>query len=82
MRGKLLYPAWSLVEEAPKQSLTSTGFSFTHCAQKVPEEFGDKKPMHYKKITEKTIEKGWLITGGKTPEVTMCAQVITEIKHQ
>ena len=38
--------------------------------------------MHYKKITEKALEKGWLVTSGKTPEATMYAQVITEIKRQ
>lgn len=38
--------------------------------------------MHYKEITEKALEKGWLVTGGKTPEATMYTQVITEIKRQ
>ena len=38
--------------------------------------------MHYKEITEKALEKGWLVTGGKTPEATMYAQVITEIRRQ
>lgn len=37
--------------------------------------------MHYKEITEKALQKGWLVTGGKTPEATMYAQVITEIKR-
>ncbi len=69
------------VEEAPKHHLNA-GFSFTDCAQKVLEEFGGKKPMHYKEITEKALQKGWLVTGGKTPEATMYAQVITEIKRQ
>ena len=63
-------------------SSTNPGFSFTNCAQKVLDEFGGKKPMHYKEITEKALEKGWLITGGKTPEATMYAQVITEIKRR
>ena len=61
---------------------SNTGFSFTDCAQKVLEEFGRKKPMHYKKITEKALGNGWLVTSGKTPEATMYAQVITEIKRQ
>jgi len=69
-------------EEAPKPSAANAGFSFTDCAQKVLEEFGGKKPMHYKEITEKALAKGWLVTGGKTPEATMYAQVITEIKRQ
>ena len=69
-------------KEAPKPSTASTGFSFIKCAQMVLEKFGGKKPMHYKKITEIAIEKGWLITKGKTPEGTMNAQVATEIKRQ
>ena len=75
-------PVPAAVQEAPKPSPTSVGFSFTDCAQKVLEEFGGKKPMHYKEITDKALQKGWLVTGGKTPEATMYAQVITEIKRQ
>jgi len=75
-------PVPATVQEAPKHHPTNAGFSFTDCAQKVLEEFGGKKPMHYKEITEKALEKGWLVTSGKTPEVTMYAQVITEIKRQ
>ena len=75
-------PVPAAVQEAPKPSPASAGFSFTDCAQKMLEEFGGKKPMHYKEITEKALQKGWLVTGGKTPEATMYAQVITEIKRQ
>jgi len=60
----------------------NAGLSFTDCAQKVLEEFGRKRPMHYKEITEKALEKGWIVTGGKTPDATMYAQVITDIKRQ
>ena len=70
------------VEEALKPTPANAGFSFTDCAQKVLEEFGDKKPMHYKEITEKALKKGWLVTSGKTPDATMYAQVINEIKRQ
>lgn len=70
------------VQKAAEPPVSTTGFSFTDCAQKVLEEFGGKKPMHYKEITAKALEKGWLITGGKTPDATMYAQVITEIKRQ
>ena len=65
-----------------KTPITVASFSFTDCAQKVLEAFGSKKPMHYKKITEKALAEGWLVTGGKTPEATMYAQVITQIKRQ
>ena len=70
------------VLETAKAPSVNAGFSFTDCAQKVLEEFGGKKPMHYKKITEQALEKGWLVTSGKTPEATMYAQVITEIRRQ
>ena len=69
-------------EEAPRPSPASSGFSFTDCAQKVLEEFGDKKPMHYREITERALEKGWLVTNGKTPEASMRAQILTEIKRK
>jgi restriction system protein len=70
------------VETPSKLHPTNAGFSFIDCAQEVLEEFGGKKPMHYKEITEKALEKGWLVTSGKTPEASMYAQVITEIKRQ
>lgn len=70
------------VKNASKLPSVNEGFSFTDCAQKVLEEFGGKKPMHYKKITEMALEKGWLVTSGKTPEASMYAQVITEIKRK
>jgi restriction system protein len=56
-------------------------YSFTECALRVLEEFGSKKPMHYKDITQKALEQGWLVTEGKTPESTMYAQILTEIKR-
>jgi restriction system protein len=60
---------------------TDTGFSFADCAQKVLEDVSDKKPMHYKEITARALQKGWLVTSGKTPEASMYAQIITEIKR-
>lgn len=80
--SEIVHDTPSKVAQLPKPSSTTINFSFTDCAQKVLEEYGDKKPMHYKEITEKALEKGWLTTSGKTPEATMYAQVITEIKRQ
>ena len=71
-----------VVEDTAKSSPVSAGLSFTDCAQKVLEEFSGRKPMHYKEITETAVKEGWLVTSGKTPEATMYAQVITEIKRQ
>ena len=59
-----------------------SSLNFTACAQKVLEVLGEKKPMHYRDITTKALEKGWLVTKGKTPELTMNAQVNTEIKRR
>ena len=72
----------SATDNILKSLPVNAGRSFIDCAQKVLEKFGGKKPMHYKAITEKALEKGWLVTGGKTPDATMYAQVITEIKRQ
>lgn len=70
------------VGKKPSPPAVKTGFSFTNCAQKVLERFGNKKPMHYRVITEKAIAEGWLQSNGKTPEATMYAQLITDIKRQ
>jgi len=56
-------------------------YSFTDSALKVLEEFGSGKPMHYKDITREALNAGWLVTEGKTPESTMYAQILTEIKR-
>ncbi|WP_349770600.1 restriction endonuclease [Acetomicrobium sp.] len=37
--------------------------------------------MHYRDITKKALEMGLLTTEGKTPEATMYAQIISEIKR-
>ena len=67
----------------PLPNEPAASMSFLNCAQKVLEEFGEKKPMHYKDITTKAIKTGWLVTKGLTPEFTMNAQVLGEIeRHQ
>ncbi len=81
--GEDQIPATDTVEQAsllPNEPVAS--MSFTDSAQKVLEEFGGKNPMHYRDITSKALAKGWLQTKGKTPEASMYAQVITEIKRR
>jgi len=56
-------------------------YSFTAAAEKILERFGDKRPMHYRDITDKALELNWLNTEGKTPEATMYAQILSEIKR-
>lgn len=65
----------------PQSPATATLYSFTDAAEKVLETFGDKRPMHFKDITKKALEQGWLDTEGKTPEATMAAQLYTAIKR-
>lgn len=65
----------------PKQGKTPKTYSFTESAEKVLDQFGNKQPMHYKDIAIKALESKWLTTEGKTPEASMYAQVITEIKR-
>ena len=58
-------------------------FPFTDAAEKVLERFGDKQPMHYRDITTRAQGLRWLSTQGRTPEATMYAQILSEIKrHQ
>jgi hypothetical protein len=50
---------------------------FKNAAIEILKEF--KVPMHYKVITKRAIEKGILISDGKTPDASMNAQLITEV---
>ena len=56
-------------------------YSFLDAAEKVLDQFGNRKPMHYREITDKARNQGWLHTSGKTPEATMNAQLVTELKR-
>ena len=58
-----------------------TSFSFTDSAQMVLEQFAGRQPMHYRAITDKAVEMGWLSSKGKTPEASMYAQILTSIKR-
>ena len=39
-------------------------------------------PLHYREITRLALEKGILVTEGATPELTMNAEIVTEIKKK
>ena len=68
-------------ETSPPSPSTNTGNTFIKCAEKVLTQFGHGQPMHYRDITQKALDKGWLITEGKTPENTMYALISIEIKR-
>ena len=69
---------------ASKPKVTLNGgkmLSFTHAAEKILATHGKKEPMHYRAITQKALELGLLNTEGQTPEATMYAQILTEIRR-
>jgi hypothetical protein len=41
-----------------------------------------QKPLHYKEITRLALEKGILETEGATPDASMNAQIVMDIKHK
>lgn len=55
--------------------------SFNQAAEKILASHGKKEPMHYRAITKKALELGLLDTQGQTPEATMYAQILTEIRR-
>jgi len=60
-------------------SASAAPLSFSDATEKVLEQFGGKKPMHYRAITTKALELGLIRTEGQTPEATLYAQILTEI---
>lgn len=74
-------PASPTPSVAPKVKASAKTYSFTEAAGKVLERFGNKQPMHYRAITKKALEMVWLTTEGKTPEASMYAQILTQIRR-
>jgi len=68
-------------QQQKKKTNGTVTYSFTEAAAKVLHEFGNKQPMHYREITRKALQAGWLDTKGKTPEASMYAAVGTEIRR-
>lgn len=57
-------------------------FTFTDAAERVLDQFGAKKPMHFRTITQKALELGFIRTEGQTPELTLYAQISAEITRK
>lgn len=55
--------------------------SFTNAAEKILDELAGRQPMHYRTITDKILELDLVNTQGQTPEATLYAQILTEIKR-
>jgi len=69
------------LSEEPQIKASAKVYSFVEAAEKVLEQFGNKRPMHFRDITKKALEQGWLDTEGQTPDATMGAQIYTAIKR-
>ena len=78
-------PAPTAVLAPPPSNAASAGataMTFTDAAETVLDQQKTHAPMHYQQITALALAQGLLNTQGQTPEATMYAQVLTEIKRQ
>lgn len=55
--------------------------SFTDAAEFVLDQYANQRPMHYRDITGRILDLNMVNTEGKTPEATLYAMVLTEIKR-
>jgi restriction system protein len=53
--------------------------SFTDAAEAVLRETAKGRPMHYRAMLEEALDRGWLVTTGKTPELTLYVSLVGEI---
>ena len=89
-KGMFALRAWGLPQpESKTPSKTETDarsprkrLSFNDATEQVLEKFSDKKPMHYRDVTDKALALGLIQTTGKTPAATLYAQVIQEIQRR
>lgn len=87
--GVLALRAWGLPEYTPKrrpqdkvkEPKMPQKMSFTNAAMYVLEKHADRKPMHYREITDRVIQLDLVRTEGQTPAASLYAQILTEIKR-
>ena len=73
-----LASAPSSLESEPQ---STPKYSFTDAAEIVLDKLANQQPMHYRTITEHILDLDLVNTEGKTPEATLYAQVLTEIRR-
>lgn len=66
---------------APRTPPQST-LSFTDAAEYVLVRQAQRRPMHYREITEQALAAGVLASSGRTPEATMYSQIHAEVQRQ
>ena len=59
-----------------------TSLTYLDAAERVLSEVGKGEPLHYTKITDIAIERGWLVPRGLTPAVTLTAQIGTDNRRR
>jgi restriction system protein len=72
---------WETTAGSEIEEISTPKYSFTDAAEFILDEFAEKRPMHYRDITDKILELALVETEGKTPEATLYAMVLTEIKR-
>jgi len=69
------------VPAADNPATGAASLSFLDAAERVLVQSGDKKPMHYRAITQQALAQGLVRTAGKTPEATLYAQILGEVER-
>lgn len=73
------HPSSADPDPGPEAEAEVSRLSFTDAAERVLNELGGKRPMHYRAITEQALASGLIQTHGRTPEATLIAQLGAEI---
>ena len=73
--------SWQVVDDIGPEKPKISKYSFTDAAEIILDEYAEKRPMHYRDITDKIMDLDLVETEGKTPEATLYALVLTEIKR-
>lgn len=86
--GTFALRSWGLDEyllssksEKTETKVESGKYSFTDAAELVLDNYAEKQPMHYRDITERILELDLVNTQGLTPEATLYAMILSEIKR-
>lgn len=64
-------------EQEPPQPIPAT-LSFTEAAEYVLKHVANRRPLHYRDITQQALDQGLVRTSGRTPEATLYAQLLSE----
>jgi restriction system protein len=79
--GVFALSKWQTNIDIKSEKQSTPKYSFTDAAEIILDEYAEKRPMHYRDITDKIMDLDLVETEGKTPEATLYALVLTEIKR-